>query len=382
MRSLLAIALASAVFIPACDDGEATTLSRHGARDPSGTTSGDDDDDTGGTGEELSPERAAFAKAEPEFLKNCGRSCHDTGSFSSAPAFLKGPDVYTSIKNQPGVVVRDVFASVILTKGPHSGPAVSSLPDFETLVTDWLQAEALVLQSQRLPSTPPVAVVMGDNDIDLSPASNGKLTDVHLKFKAELVGTMLSLSAVRVSAPAGTDVHILQPKFVRVTDTEVEDPADSFSNLDQTIPGGQETVLSPGSVLFSAPAWRPFDPATDKIRIEATKLEPGKVAVIANAPQCADPTGFTQKVLPTLRNTQASGGQCVNCHGGGLAGLNLSSNDALLVCNQIIGKLSKDDIPNSLIVKKVTGQQHTGGAVGDANAWRDLFVNNKAVFFK
>ena len=388
MRSALLVIAASVLAVMvACDDESSDLDARHGTRTGGGASSSGGSDGADGAGDggvTGTPEQIAFSKAEPEFLKNCGKGCHDTGAFSNAPAFLKGPDVYASIKAQPGVVVRDVFASTILTKGPHSGPAVSSLPDFETLVVNWLQAESLAIQSQKLPTTPAAAVVMGDNDIDLSPASNGKLTNVHLKFKAELVGTLLSLTDLKISTAAGTDVHVVAPKFVRVVEgqDDADDPADSFSNTDQTIAGGTEAVLAPGAVIFSAPAWRPYDPAKDKIRIEMTKLEPGKVAVIANAPTCADPGAFAQKVLPTIRNTQAAGGQCASCHGGGLAGLSLNSNDNALVCNQILGKLSKDDIPNSLIVKKVTGQNHTGGAVGDANAWRDLFVNNKAVFFK
>ena len=385
MRSLLLPALSIAILVAACSEESVEGLTvRRGSRDT--TTENDPTDPARSSAAPLTQEQEAFAKVQPELLKNCGRGCHDTGAFSSAPAFLEGPDVYRAIKNQPGVVVRDVFASTILTKGPHAGPAVSSLPDFEKLVIEWLETEAVAIQSQKLPSSAPATITLGDNDLDLSPASNGKLTNVHLKFTASLVGTMLSLGNVRVAAPAGTDVHIVQPKFVRVTGTEeVEDPADSFSNSDQTVPGGQETVLSPGSVLFSAPAWRPFDPAKDKLRVEVTKLEPGKVAVIANAPTCADPAGFTQKVLPTLRNTKAQGGNgqtCAQCHGAGLAGLSLASNDATLVCNQILGKLSKGDIPNSLIVKKVTGATHSGGAVADANAWRNLFTANSAVFFK
>jgi hypothetical protein len=390
MRSsflFVASSVALAATIAACADDSADGLTvRRGSR---GSTSESDptESSAAAAAQQQTAEQEAFAKVQPEFLKNCGRGCHDTGAFSGAPAFLKGPDVYASIKNQPGVVVRDVFASTILTKGPHAGPAVSSLPDFEKLVTDWLEVEAVAIQSQKLPSSAPAAVTIGDNEIDLSPASNGKLTNVHLKFKAELVGTMLSLTNVRLAAPAGTDVHIVQPKFVRVTDgaEDVEDPADSFSNSDQTVPGGQESGLSPGAVLFSASTWRPFDPTKDEIRIEVTKLEPGKVAVVVNAATCADPDGFAQKVLPTLRNTQAQGGNgqtCVQCHGGGLAGLSLSSDDASLVCNQVLGKLSKDDIPNSLIVKKVTGATHQGGAVADANAWTKLFTDNAAVFFK
>ncbi len=322
-------------------------------------------------------------------MRLCGKTCHDTGTFSPPPpVFLAPPDVYTSIKAQPGVVVRDVFASTLLTKGPHAGPAVSSDPEFEKKVLAWLEAESLAIQSQQLPTTPPVSVVLGPNDIDLTPAAATGLTGVHLKFEAALLGTILSLSKITLVAAAGTDVHILKPRFVRVLaqpaangDTEFPDPADSFSNSDQTVAGGKETALSPGSVLFSAATWRPFDPATDKIRIEVTKLEPGKVSVIAAAAKCKDVNGFATRVLPTLRNTQAGGNNCQGCHGQGLAGLSLAGNDNEVICQQVLGKLDKANIPESLIVKKVTGGTHSGGAVGDANAWRQLFVGNAGVFF-
>lgn len=384
----LCSALAAALLAGACSDDNADSLARRGVRNdpnnPGGPAAGGD----GGAG---TVELTAFQKIEPKLTKECGRTCHDTGTFVGAPAFLKGPDVYKSIKDHPGIVVRDVFASALLTKGPHAGPALNSLPELEAEVIGWLETEAVAIQSQKLPTTPPFPVTIGDNDIDLSPAGTG-VANVRLKFKAELLGTSLSLSTLRVSAPAGTDIHILQPKFVRVLGapledgtTDIDDPADSFSNSDQTVPGGQETALSPGSVIFSNPRWRGFDPAKDKLRVEMTKLEVGKVAVIAGTVACANPGLFGTAVLPTLRATQGGGGgggTCRSCHGDGLAGLSLNSNDNDLVCKQVLAKLTKADIANSLIVKKVTGMQHNGGAVGNAGTWTALFTNNAAVFFK
>ena len=113
-----------------------------------------------------------------------------------------------------------------------------------------------------------------------------------------------------------------------------------------------------------------------------TKLEPGKVAVIVAAATCADPATFGTKVLPALRATAAANGTCVSCHGGGLAGLSLSNADNTLVCNQVVGKMTKGDIPNSLIIKHVTAAGHGGGLVTDAATFTALFTGNAAVFFK
>jgi hypothetical protein len=391
----IALAVASA-FAVGCDDSADALTGRRGARSgASSSGSGDPNDpnDPRNPNNRLTPEEAAFRAVEGDLQKNCGKTCHDTGAYApTPPTFLAGPDVYKSIKAHPGIVVRDVYASALLAKGPHAGPAVSADPEFEKKVVAWLEAEALAIQSQALPTTPPMTLVSGPNDIDLSPACVGGLTGVHLKFDAEMVGTMLSLSKMVIVAPAGQDVHVLQPRFVRVLPTpkedgttDVPDPADSFSNSDQTVPGGKETPLAPGSVLFSNASWRPFDLATDKIRIEVAKLEPGKVSVIANAATCKNVQGFVQNVLPSMRG-QAGGFNlnCANgnCHGAAAIGnMNLAGNDNNLICQQVLGKLNQANIGQSLIVTKPTSGNHGGGQLTDANGWRQLFTNNAAVFF-
>jgi len=392
----IGIALAvSSLAAVACDDAADSLDTRRGSSSgKSGSSSGDPNDPNDPNNpNRVPPEEQAFRAVEQDLQKNCGKGCHDLGTYTlPAPTFLAGPDVYKSIKAQPGIVVRDVYASALLTKGPHAGPAVSTDAEFEKKVVAWLEAEAIAIQSQPLPTTPPTAVTAGPNDIDLSPACVGGLTGVHLKFDAAMVGTMLSLSKIVVVAPAGQDVHILQPRFVRVLpapledgSTDVVDPADSFSNSDQTVAGGKETPLSPGSVLFSGASWRPFDLANDKIRIEVTKLEPGKVSVIAPAATCKDVPGFVANVLPSMRG-QAGGFNlnCANgnCHGNAaIGGMNLAGNDNALICQQVLGKLNQANIPQSLIVTKPTSANHGGGQLQNANGWRQLFANNAAVFF-
>jgi hypothetical protein len=379
--------------IAACSSGSSdSSLDARRAAASSGSSSGGD----GGAGTDpndpnrLPVEQQKFQAVLPDLLKNCGNSCHDTGKYTQpAPTFLAAPDPYKSIKSHPGIVVRDVYTSILLTKGTHAGPAVSSLPDFEQKIQDWLEAEAVVIQSQKLPSTAPFTVATGANDVDLTPASSTGLSGVHLTFDAALVGTSLALSKLTLVVPAGQDVHVLQPRFVRVLaqadDTgrsEIPDPADSFSNADQTVPQGKSTLLLPGEVLFGNATWVPFDLASDKLRIEFVKLEPGKVSVVAPAATCKDVQGFATNVLPNIRNQQVTNGTCGGCHGNGLGGMNLASTDNGFICQQILGKLNQADIGTSLIVTKVSGgMAHQGGQVADPNAWKQLFVTNAGVFF-
>jgi len=383
---LVTTVAASLVF--ACNNAADSLTSRTGTKTGTGSTGAtlaDGGVDTSGGG---TPEKALFDKVEPDFMAHCANGCHDTGTSAAAPTFLAGPDVYASLKKHNGVITADVFSSVILTKGPHSGPAVSSLPDMQARVIDWLNAEAALLTAAALPTTPAFAVTSGTNTIDLTPAATG-VTGVGLRFDAALVGTMLQLTNITVTTSAGSDVHVLQPKFVRVLATaaadgskETEDPADSFSNADQTIAAGKEAILSPGSVLFSGGSWRSFDMASDKIRIEMTKLEAGTVSATAAQATCKDAAGFASKVLPGLKATQAANGTCGGCHGNGTAGMSLNSADTATVCEQVLGKLNTANLAQSLLFTKLApGASHGGGQANDLATFRALITNNSSVFF-
>lgn len=346
----------------------------------------------------LPVEQQKFLALHAELEKKCGNSCHTQGTYRpEPPKFLEGAtpeDAYKTIKAHPGMVTRDVYQSGLLTKGPHAGPALSTDPEFEKKIVEWLEFESVAIQSQKLPSSDPVAVKQGANEIDLSPVSGGKIVGVKLKFEARLVAGILSLEDMKLVAPAGQDVHIQQPKFVRVLaaprpdgQQEVVDPADTFSNVDQTVPGGKETTLASGVALFSGDGWKPFDLASDKIRIEAVKLEPGKVSVVEGPRTCKNVQGFAQNVLPALRG-QAGGFNlnCASCHGNGLAGLALNGNNNELICNQVLEKMTAPpNVAQSLIIQKVIAPAnvlgHSGGKITNTQGWTQVFTNNQAVFF-
>jgi hypothetical protein len=382
----LGLALGLAGILGACSSDDAAdrlrgtngTSAEQGAGSSSGTNPGGPP-----------PEDVLFRAVESDLQQKCGGTCHTDGTYKpTPPTFLAGPDAYKSVKAQPGAIVADYYQSVLLQKGPHAGPAVGTDPTFEAKMIEWLKMESAVIQAQKKPSTDPVAVVAGANDIDMSKACVGGLTGVRLKFDASLVGNILALNGIKVVAPAGTDVHIYKPRFIKVLakpnandQTEIPDGAETFSNTDQTVPGGAETVLTPGAAFLTASGWTPFDFASDKIRIEVEKLEPGKVSAVEKPKTCKDVAGFTAKVLPSMRGGGGITPNCSSCHGNGLAGMSLNDGDQALVCNQVLDKLNEGDIAKSLIVTKVTAGPHNGGLVNNAAAWTALFNTNKGVFF-
>ena len=391
-----AIAAAATAMFACSDDAGDKLGARSGARGgASAGSSGDGgvDPNDPNNPENVPEEQKKFVDLQADFDKKCGNACHNQGTYRpEPPKFLAGStpvEVYKTIKAFPGIVTRDVYQSALLTKPAHAGPALNTDADLEKKIVAWLEAESFAIQSQKLPSTEPYTVKQGANEIDMTGASGGKLNGVKVTFDASLVGTMLSLSNMKLVVPAGTDVHLQQPKFIRILPqpkadgtSEIADPADSFSNLDTTIAQGTTGPLTPGSVFFSGEGWRPYDMAADKIRIEAVKLEAGKVQVIAQAATCKNVAMFTANVLPMMRGGASL--NCANCHGNGLAGLSLNNADQTLVCNQVLSKMSAPpNLANSLIIKKVTDPAvgHSGGQVADAAGWAATFTNNSAVFF-
>ena len=391
----LTIGLAIATAAVACSDDATEKLGGRNTGASSGTSGGGSSggDGDGGPGSNPGgppPEELLFRAVEPDLKVKCGNACHDLATYKpTPPVFLGAPDAYKSIKAQPGAIVADYYQSVLLQKGSHAGPAVGSDPTFEAKVIEWLKMESAVIQSQKKPSTDAVAIVAGPNDIDMTKACVGGLTGVHLKFDAASLGGILSLSNIKVVAAAGTDVHVYKPKMIKVlakananNQTEIPDGAETFSNTDQVVPGGAETTLTPGSAFITAAGWTPYDFATDKIRIEVEKLEPGKVQIIEAAKVCKNVANFTANVLPSLRGQNgAITPNCAGCHGNGLAGLSLNGADQAVVCNQVLQKLNAADLSKSLIVNKVTVGPHNGGLVNDGAAFTAIFTNNKAVFF-
>ncbi len=328
-----------------------------------------------------------FRALESDLDRLCGNVCHTTGSYSPVPpTFLALPDQYASVRAHSGIVMPDPNESSLITRGAHAGPALSDDKALEGRVRDWLTAEAVAIQNVTLPTTNPFALVSGNNDVDLSRLCTGSLTAVHLTFQASMLGDILQLSNLTLSVPAGTDAHLLKMRIVKIRPegdggvTEFPDPGNTFENLDVTVPGGADTVIAT-LASFTAEGFAPFEMASDKIRIEASKLEPGQVRIVEVPKVCKDATGFTQRVLPNMRGGGGFNLNCANCHDNGLGGLSLNDGDRSQVCTQVLGKLNQTNIGQSLIITKVTAGPHTGGIITDAAGWAKVFTDNAGIFF-
>jgi hypothetical protein len=368
----LVLGLAAAPLLAACED-DSVLLNGRGFGSPTPGSPAD-------IQQKKNYAKQLFSNLEPKLKESCGKQCHEAGAFKpEPPKFLAGPDTYATITAHPGIVVKDVFQSTLLTKGAHAGPALGATPDLETATRNWLNAEAAALESVKLPGTEPFTVKSGSNEVDVSAASEGKLTGVKIKFDASLIGGVLSLKNLKLVAPAGTDVHVHVPHFSRVPVKGAEVDDESFSNLDQIVQQGTEASLGPGAILLSGDGWTPFDLAGDKLRFSAEKLEKGVYTAPVEIKKCKDAATFRTAVLPALR-----GGfniNCANCHGNGLSGLTLNGNDNQAICDSVLGRVNTANVPQSSIITTVTGTgPHSGGKVNDAAGFTAVFVDNKAVF--
>ena len=327
---------------------------------------------------------ALYRALEPQMIQACGGAgggCHvNAKQISTAPTFLAGPDSYVSIKKYTGIVVPEVFSSIILTKGQHEGPSLTTDVAFEKKVEAWLYEESLELSQVQLPSTDPFSIKLNaDNDIDLAKLETG-VSGVHLKFKAALVGTALALTNVRLVAPAGTAVHIKHPLFNRVKTgaLDLQDPSDSFSNSDQTVPGGAETTLAPGLVIFTA--WGDWNNA-DKLRLVTYKLEKGTLVEASAPTTCKNADNFGAQVAPLLMgNGNAVQLTCTdgNCHGSGgdgqgamdLSALTLDTPDFSQACQIVLKEIDQKTPANSKLIQKPAGSlSHVGGKVDNQQAF-------------
>jgi hypothetical protein len=381
-------ALFVAAGVGACDDSD-PTLQKNPTGGGGGGGGGAADAGPGGTLEQKQAyAEKLYREIEPQLKEACGKQCHELGVFvPEPPKFLAGPDSYVSIRKHPGIVVKDAFQSGLVTKGAHAGPAIGYTAGLEAKAMTWLEAEALALSAAKLPGTDPFTVKSGPNEVDISKASQG-LTGVKLKFDASVIGGVLSLKNLKLVAPAGTDVHVNAPRFVRikpVVDPKAPEIADSsFSNVDQTLQGGTEAELGPGSVFLSGEGWTPFDINADKLRFDANKLEKGTYQPPPAIKKCKDINAFATTILPALRGQGVGAGStCNNCHGAGLAGLSLNGNDNQAICDSVLSKLNETNIPQSILVLKAAAQgtQHNGGKVTNGQGFTDLFNNNRAIFF-
>jgi cytochrome c553 len=316
---------------------------------------------------------AAFRALEGDFKKACA-NCHGDAPVGGAPPFLKGPDSYVAIRNHPGVIVEDVSTSKILTKGQHAGPALSGpYQDLGNRLTGWLNLEADILRSKALPTTDPVALVIGANSIDVSKCGKG-VDGSKVTFDAQKNGNIITLTKLSFVAPASTAVRVRHPIFMIVPDQgkPTKDPVDSLSTVDSKVAAGATAVLGPGQMFLLN--W--VD--SNKIAISFESLEvapPIDGGSEGGAGGCKSVATFQSSATPVLQ-----GNTCLTCHQGqnptATAALDLSklTTDPPTACGQALAKINKADKPNSVLIKRptVAGDGHPYAVpAGNVTAFSD-----------
>ena len=307
-------------------------------------------------GGHLSPSEQAFAALLPELSRACGGACHVDGK-GNAPAWIAPPNAYAAIKAYKGIVVKDVGTSTMLSKGRHEGPDL--VDPLRGKIQDWLQLEAVALQSATLPTTDLFRVYEGANTVDISKGGTN-VTGAKLTFTAAFVDDILTMTDLKIAAPAAAGVHVVFPIVITSTLTGEERRDTSFSNADQSFAAGQTSTLNPGLLILTG--WS----QEDRMRIEFTKLEGATVTQDAGADSGPSTTGggcksvglFTANAVPAI---QANG--CLNCHNTGGSGNGAMDLSALMsqpaddarACAQALARISPSDPAKSDIILAPTG---------------------------
>ncbi len=243
---------------------------------------------------------------EKDFVAKCG-SCHQSGAGGvTSQTFLKGPDIYATVKAYPGIIVPDdVYGSKLLNR-PGNHPVASLVdPGNEALlaqVTAWVSAEVVALKDVPLPTTDVFDPLGGSVDLTKAGIAGGKIL-----FNPTSTGTTVRLNDVRIQAPATSGVHIASPTFVIVPPKGAEATNTTFSTSDVTVPAGGTATI--GSVLYL------FNfPTGGKIRIQFQKIEAATVSGTdaggGGGNGCKSLTDFTTSAKPVLQ------ANCTSCHGG------------------------------------------------------------------
>ena len=153
----------------------------------------------------------------------------------------------------------------------------------------------------------PFVPVIGANSIDLS-VIDATLAGQKITFTAKMVGTTLELTAINIVAAAGMGVHVVHPLWVTwdAMMTPTPDPVDSFSNLDETVMGGQTAPMGPGTLFL------PNFASTAMLNVVFATIEAksGSADGGTGTLGCKSVASWTTDTKPQLTNN------CTSCHGG------------------------------------------------------------------
>lgn len=280
---------------------------------------GGDDEETKTTAAGQDPE-LVFRGLQDELVATCGGangSCHVQGT--QAPRWLADPDPYESAKRYRGIlpVTREVGDSILLTQVDHSGPALKRTPKLYEKVAAWIQAE---VPPPALPSSGAFSVLDGYNVVELNAVGSG-LTGARITFVGTQANGVLTLSALKLTAPRDADVKIDSPFFVILPrNGKVDaDPEGNGFKGELTVPAGRTVDMYTGKMILL----RWDSTGQLKIVFKAISSTPGQGA----ATGCTALELFKSSALPAMQSTvdvrpddrdagdaPIGKGSCVGCH--------------------------------------------------------------------
>ena len=257
---------------------------------------------------DVSPLTLFEMTAKPVLVGSCA-ACHSVAQGNVAAFLAKGTE-YTAITGyEQGkfINVPVVTQSLLLNKGPHTGPALD--PDQYAAVQGWIESEiaarpstaAGMMKSALLPTAP---ITTGDFNMNFGAEApiNDSLANLTFTLSPDS-SNLYRVTQLKLTAGPGTGMHIVHPKFYFITaKASFADPADSLAAVDQVVAAGATITVGSGTVLLTnAPS---NDPNT-RIGVAFQKLEKSDVTNVTI--MCKDFKDFQPGLVKDLAGCA---GQC------------------------------------------------------------------------
>ncbi len=258
-----------------------------------------------------------FRAVEKELVGRCGGTngvCHVNGTFQGAPRWLAGPDPYLTARRYRGILpaTRDIGDSILLTQVDHVGPSLKRYPELFQRVSDWLVAE---VPPPVLPNTGAFPVTSGFNRQDLQPVAPD-LAGGAISFIATENNNILTLSAIKLTAPPTANVKVQAPFFVilpRSGKVNADPDVNGFKG-ELTVPAGTTATFFLGRMVLLR-----WDPAGQlKLVFEKIETTPGQ----GRSRDCTALDSFKTNAIPAMRtqiqynngDAGTASGSCAGCH--------------------------------------------------------------------
>lgn len=301
----------------------------------------------------LDPKSLFQAQVQPILKGYC--NCHYTKQGTVDP-FLANDTEYDTITTYGGgrFITNPPEMSLLLTKGPHSGPAF--LDAQLTAVRAWLQSEAVARgKGMGTPTTPTVALRVGEFFISLEPLVQDPLASITFKL-SQGAGKSYAVTNLQLNTGPQTGIHMKHPRLMIFTAAgATPEKSDPFSTVDVTTVFKQAPVtIGTGSLILtdlpasSARLAFAFE-ALEKAGVPQPPITCKNYAMFA--PPVKDQLAACAVLChsPTATDTRAS--QATNAFNM-VKARSTADTDWQALCTNTLGRVNPLDPPNSVLLKQ------------------------------